>query len=386
MLRPLLLVLVSAHINVVQAPSLLLEAVSRLLHRHEGNVFARLFTAYNRVTQRLFTSLLVCCNYVPWKPVEIVVHGAEALSALGPGPCVLTPNHQTQLDWMYFWIAAARIGAGRDADLRIVLKDSLKNIPIFGWGMHFFSFIFLSRKWDRDEKTLVERSKFIADNCTSGAGSLILLFPEGTIISPDTLAKSHTFADKAAEGNLEASKSKGGGRGLANRDNKEEYRATRVLIPRYKALWACLKELSNRRLVSPGQLSKRLPPCILDVTVAFEPVVDVTKGVYPEKVFSPKHVFLPQWGKAGQVPPTRIHFGIETVSNHEWTHWMDNGNEDEFDGWLKKRWRQKEVALQMICDSDGAMFWAPDSRSDTSKALSQLVIPIVPTVMDIVGL
>jgi 1-acyl-sn-glycerol-3-phosphate acyltransferase len=38
--------------------------------------------------------------------------------------------------------------------LYIILKESIKYIPILGTGMMFYGFIFLSRKWATDKRTL----------------------------------------------------------------------------------------------------------------------------------------------------------------------------------------------------------------------------------------
>lgn len=46
-------------------------------------------------------------------------------------------------------LAAARAynGAG---NIKIVLKDQLKYVPIIGWGMRLFEFLFLRRSIDHD--------------------------------------------------------------------------------------------------------------------------------------------------------------------------------------------------------------------------------------------
>jgi 1-acyl-sn-glycerol-3-phosphate acyltransferase len=48
--------------------------------------------------------------------------------------------------------------------VKIILKDSVKNMPVFGWGMHFFEFIFLAREWERDKSALFQVLRsFVAD-------------------------------------------------------------------------------------------------------------------------------------------------------------------------------------------------------------------------------
>ncbi len=62
-------------------------------------------------------------------------------------------NHQIYTDWWYIWMIACRHGLG--GNIKIMLKHELRSIPIFGWGMRFFEFIFLKRKWALDKELLI---------------------------------------------------------------------------------------------------------------------------------------------------------------------------------------------------------------------------------------
>ena len=50
------------------------------------------------------------------------------------GPCLIVMNHRTRFDWLFLWAYIKRVG-----DLtrhKIILKASLKHVPIFGeFGM-----------------------------------------------------------------------------------------------------------------------------------------------------------------------------------------------------------------------------------------------------------
>lgn len=50
-----------------------------------------------------------------------------------PDRLVVIANHQAYLDWMYLWILSSY--AGHSKGIIILLKASLKNVPIIGWGM-----------------------------------------------------------------------------------------------------------------------------------------------------------------------------------------------------------------------------------------------------------
>jgi 1-acyl-sn-glycerol-3-phosphate acyltransferase len=50
-----------------------------------------------------------------------------------PDRLVLMSNHQAYLDWMYLWMLACYCGHAEG--ITILLKASLRAIPIVGWGM-----------------------------------------------------------------------------------------------------------------------------------------------------------------------------------------------------------------------------------------------------------
>jgi lysocardiolipin and lysophospholipid acyltransferase len=69
----------------------------------------------------------------------------------------------------------------------IILKESIKYIPVLGTGMMFYGFIFLSRKWAKDKDRFQHRLKKLSTSHggpLSGSQALdpmwLLIFPEGT--------------------------------------------------------------------------------------------------------------------------------------------------------------------------------------------------------------
>ncbi|KAI9350932.1 hypothetical protein BDR26DRAFT_851789, partial [Obelidium mucronatum] len=244
-----------------------------------------------------------------------------------------------------------------------MLKDSLKWVPVFGWGMHFFSFIYVSRNWLKDERALLKQVSKIRDSCMGYFW--LFVFPEGTIISPDTLEKARSFSEK---NNLVCD---AGVSPIHGSQTNSIYNPTRVLIPRYKALWTCLK------LLTSGKESRQVQS-LLDVTMAFEPAQDVTKHVYPEKVFSPKNVYLPD-GSKGKGPPERVHIGMQLVEREEWIGYVEKNQEERFDLWLQKRWRRKESELELFQQTRQL---GGNQKGDGQK----LVVRIVPSFFDVVSL
>jgi 1-acyl-sn-glycerol-3-phosphate acyltransferase len=87
--------------------------------------------------------------------------------------------------------------------LYIILKESIKYIPILGTGMMFYGFIFLSRKWAKDKERFLYRLRKLSSSHTgplSGSKGLdpmwLLIFPEGTNLSANGRISSKKWADK----------------------------------------------------------------------------------------------------------------------------------------------------------------------------------------------
>ena len=124
-------------------------------------------------------------------------------------------NSQIYADWWYAWTLTYLMGTHRD--VFIVLKKSLKWVPILGWvstaapppadradsgrmyaqGMQFFNFIFLARSWASDRLDLSRSLSWLA-RCAEKEDSPLtfILYPEGTLVSKDTRPVSKKYADK----------------------------------------------------------------------------------------------------------------------------------------------------------------------------------------------
>lgn len=101
-------------------------------------------------------------------------------------------NHRTRIDWMLLWGVLLRMGTLDK--VRIVLKAPLRKIPVFGWAMQHFVFIFLQRKWADDQVNLQKLLPFLTK---SEPQTSYLIFPEGTDLSVENVAKSAAFAQKS---------------------------------------------------------------------------------------------------------------------------------------------------------------------------------------------
>lgn len=75
--------------------------------------------------------------------------------------------------------------------MKIVLKDSLKKVPGFGWAMQSFMFLFLARDKGVD---LQHMSDMLSYHTSNGLPLSLILFPEGTDLSRENMVKSDAFA------------------------------------------------------------------------------------------------------------------------------------------------------------------------------------------------
>lgn len=105
---------------------------------------------------------------------------------------VFLSNHQIYTDWIYLWWVAYLNGS-HDV-LYIILKESVKYIPILGWGSYLFSFIFLARDMKKDRSNIERR----INKMNATKRSTTLIFPEGTTntigaqINKDSIIKEKT--------------------------------------------------------------------------------------------------------------------------------------------------------------------------------------------------
>ncbi|KAK9449561.1 acyltransferase-domain-containing protein [Limtongia smithiae] len=204
---------------------------------------------------------------------------------------VLIANHQIYSDWLYMWWIAYT--GHVHGNIYIILKESLKNIPFVGWGMQYFRFIFLSRRWEKDETRLHNAVTQINEDVDWPAW--VLIFPEGTNITQSGIDKSHKYAQKFG------------------------YREPQhLLLPRARGLYYVLKHMNV--------------PYLYDCTVAYE---GVPRGGFGQDFFT-----LPSIYFEGR-PPKSV--------NMHWRRFARAAipleDESEFESWLQKRWLEKDALL-----------------------------------------
>ena len=118
-----------------------------------------------------------------------------------PERLILLANHQIYTDWLYLWWSAY---ANRmHGHVYIILKESLKYVPILSPGILFYGFIFMARKWASDQSRIayrLQKLKTRHHGPMSGTQDLdpmwLMIFPEGTNLSRNTRKQSVAWSKK----------------------------------------------------------------------------------------------------------------------------------------------------------------------------------------------
>lgn len=206
-------------------------------------------------------------------------------------------NHRTRIDWMLLWSLAWRTRTLHQ--LHIVLKASLRKIPIFGWAMQHFIFIFLQRRWTDDQANLRKLLPFLTSIDPEAS---YLIFPEGTDLSESNLEKSATFAKK-------------------NIMSPRQY----SLYPRTTG-WTYIFPLLRSQLTA-----------VYDITMFY---VDYASNERPSEASL----------LTGRVP-RMIYFYIERVDILA----LHDKSQSELATWLEKRFERKEKLLKAFYEENGKL-------------------------------
>jgi len=161
-------------LNAAQAASVLVRPFSR---KH--------FRAFNRWAANLYWNWCV--------RLSELTHGVSVEFSGDDVPAgenaIVVSNHQQMPDITFLMFLAR--DKGRLGDMKWMLKDVIKYVPGVGWGLYFLDSFFVERDWARDRATIEATfSRIIED----GIPLWLMLFAEGTRLTPAKLAKSQEFA------------------------------------------------------------------------------------------------------------------------------------------------------------------------------------------------
>ncbi|TQS35054.1 hypothetical protein Golomagni_04536 [Golovinomyces magnicellulatus] len=294
------------------------------------------YYAYMAMTKEAFGVIVTILTQI-WAPTVMRISGDSSVAgqmrkmADGrlefnfPDRLVLIANHQLYSDWIYLWWVAYINQPKMHGHIFIILKESLKHIPIIGWGMRFYGFIFMSRKLTIDGPRLSYRLRKLK-RMHSGSPSeekfldpmWLLLFPEGTNASIDGRIKSREWAKKQGVNDME-----------------------HTLLPRSSGSFFCLNEL------------KGTVDYVYDCTLAYE---GVQRGEFGQDFYTLHSIYI-----LGQTPSSvNMHwrrFAVSEIPLHD---------KEEFDVWLRMRWMEKDALLDHYINT-GRFPIDPANNENTSN-------------------
>jgi len=276
------------------------------------------FYAYMALTKQYF-GLLVTTMTQWWSPTLVRISGDKSVAGQlhqktdgslrvdFPDRIVLLANHQIYTDWLYLWWIAYTNTVPTHGHIYIILKESLKWVPIIGPAMQLYGFVFMARKWAKDQERLHYRLQKL-NSRHSGPMSgekreaqldpmWLLIFPEGTNLSANTRKGSAKFAAKSGTADLK-----------------------HQILPRSTGLQFCLQELRNT------------VDYVYDCTIAYE---GIPLGGYGQDVFTLRSVYF-----QGRPPKSvNMHWRRFAVKD------MPIDDKDAMHEWTLARWREKDELL-----------------------------------------
>ncbi|KAF2720502.1 acyltransferase-domain-containing protein [Polychaeton citri CBS 116435] len=282
------------------------------------------FYAWQALCKQYF-GLLAITGTQLWSPTVIRITGDESVTGQikqtrdgllrldFPNRLVLIANHQIYTDWLYLWWIAYCNEVPTHGHIFIILKESLKYVPIIGPAMMFYRFIFMARKWAKDQERLRYRlqklntatsSPLDSASQATGASQLdpmwLLIFPEGTNLSGNTRKSSVKWATKS---------------GI--QDTKH------VLLPRSTGLQFCLQELRDT------------VEYVYDCTIGYE---GIPPGDYGQDVFTLRSVYF-----QGRPPKSvNMHWRRYHIST------LPIDDREAMEKWTMERWREKDELMEVF--------------------------------------
>lgn len=273
------------------------------------------YYAYMAMTKRYFALITSFMTNI-WGPTTVRISGDESVAGQiratddgfvefdFPERIVLVANHQIYTDWLYLWWVGYANRPALHGHIYIILKESLKYIPMIGWGMILYSFIFMSRKMANDQDRMAYRLRKLRQAKTAPDGSKyldpmwLMLFPEGTNLCANGRKKSAAWAKK--------------------NDLKDP---EHVMLPRSTGMFFCLNEL------------KGTVDYVYDCTVAYE---GIPRGKYGEEFFGLSSTYF-----QGRPPKSvNLYWRRFRVSD------IPLDDPKAFGDWLLAEWYKKDALLE----------------------------------------
>ncbi|KAJ3387167.1 hypothetical protein HDU84_001017 [Entophlyctis sp. JEL0112] len=330
------------------------------------------FRACARSAVSIGTSAFAIATFLLAGHVEICVTSALPSRDLARRRAILFCNHQTFLDWWFLGLWAWH--TGNIDGIKIALLDYLKHVPFAGWTLYFAGFIFLKQNWAHDEQVI--RANLGQVPFRPDEPLLLIVFPEGLLVQTRHVESSKRFLDKQRH-DIEA-------RTLPQGTYIPANPPVHVILPRSRGLKCCLSQLhpitppSLDSAVAPKSDDARYSPVttLVDVTMGFWPSSRGWEtGIYPHHSVNPITVF----GFGGPAVLSRVCIDLKPAVAEDTAGIAELVALDEvqFDGWLKRRWEEKDSLMAGFHDTGSfpASTTKPKTASACFEAYSFRVVP-----------
>ncbi|KAK9224641.1 hypothetical protein WN943_009677 [Citrus x changshan-huyou] len=125
-----------------------------------------------------------------WACIKVELYAdAETFQLMGKEHALVICNHRSDIDWLVGWVVAQRKGC-LGSTLAIIKKEA-KHLPFIGWSMWFSEYVFLERRWNKDEQTLKSGFKRLVD---FPMPFWLALYVEGTRFTEAKLLAAQEYA------------------------------------------------------------------------------------------------------------------------------------------------------------------------------------------------
>ena len=199
----LIVILLGIIVNLIQVPLLLTSLYDRALYYHINSLIAYIIWESLQLIYEKLSGATV--KFTP-ETLKWLQQESMATSKYCQWSCylknyfnnqdshasaIVISNHCAASDWYMIHAVANRLGCL--GYLRYVMKDSIKYIPIFGFGMKMMNMVFLKRNWFADMSTIRKTFEVFAEKDSRCLPVWVVSFPEGSRITPEKRLESQTF-------------------------------------------------------------------------------------------------------------------------------------------------------------------------------------------------
>jgi 1-acyl-sn-glycerol-3-phosphate acyltransferase len=282
------------------------------------------YTKLTNKTISIFVSLIALISHLftstsSKEKTKIILTGHTSLSLLNNNQsAILIANHLSYSDCLYLLILTKLFG--KQGIIRFISKESISYVPIFGWACKLCGFIFLKRDWVYDQITITNQLRKQRSD-TSSLPILLVMFPEGTIMTKEKLLLGQEF--------------------IKSKDDSLNYPFyTCLLPPKTTGLYYCLSNLNPKYLidVTMGYSNTKIPD-------------QMPQQIYP--------LYKTMFQKKSAPESVHLHIRIFNLKeipgiDHDQIDQdfkLDQASKIQFDNWLRQLYKEKDDLLKKFYET-----------------------------------